>query len=104
MKSRDGQIGSPREEKPLPGEPSAPTAASDCSESEDLLKSLTPPQRSPSPGCSDNPKPESEPEPCGVADQQSLHPGGVTPKPEVCLVCVRLPVILRVKACVVNFF
>lgn len=83
-----GQIGPLRKEKLLPGTPPAPVAASHCPESEDLIQSLTPPQHPPGPGCSENPKQESDSEPCSAANQQNLHTGGVTPKPEVCLLCL----------------
>lgn len=76
----------PANEKPIPGTPLAPVAASHCSESEDPVQNLTPlQQRSPSPGGSENPKQESEAEPCTPGHQQNPHTGGVAPQPEVCL-------------------
>lgn len=78
-----------RKEEPPAGSPPAPPTASHRSESQDGIQSLSPPHHPPGPECSEKPKQEPEPEPCGAADPQNPHAGGVTPTPEV-----RLPVPL----------
>uniref|UniRef100_A0A8C4H7E7 Histone-lysine N-methyltransferase, H3 lysine-36 specific n=1 Tax=Dicentrarchus labrax TaxID=13489 RepID=A0A8C4H7E7_DICLA len=75
-------VGSVKKEKPVPSTSSAPDAASQHAESKDLLGGLTP-NRPPSPRGSKTPKQEAEMEACSPEEQQHVHTGTLTPKPEV---------------------
>ncbi|XP_051275205.1 histone-lysine N-methyltransferase, H3 lysine-36 specific isoform X2 [Dicentrarchus labrax] len=79
---KKAQVGSVKKEKPVPSTSSAPDAASQHAESKDLLGGLTP-NRPPSPRGSKTPKQEAEMEACSPEEQQHVHTGTLTPKPEV---------------------
>ncbi|XP_070818700.1 histone-lysine N-methyltransferase, H3 lysine-36 specific [Chaetodon trifascialis] len=79
---RKSQVASMKKEKPVSSTSSAPAAASQHSESKDLLEGLTP-DRPPSPQGSKTPKQEAEVEACGAEEKQNVNTGTLTPKPEV---------------------
>ncbi|XP_037636477.1 histone-lysine N-methyltransferase, H3 lysine-36 specific isoform X2 [Sebastes umbrosus] len=76
------QVGSVKKEKPAPSTSSAPAAAPQHSESEDLPVVLTP-NRPSSPRESKTPRQEAEVEDCSTEGKQNVHTGTLTPKPEV---------------------
>ncbi|XP_034399290.1 histone-lysine N-methyltransferase NSD2 isoform X2 [Cyclopterus lumpus] len=75
------QVGSVKKEKPAS---SAPSAATQQSESKDLPVVLTENQP-PSPQGSKTPQQEAELEACSTEEKQNAHTGTLTPKPEVLL-------------------
>lgn len=85
MKSHIGQVVSVKKEKPVASTPAPPAAAaSQHSESNDLLGALTP-NRPPSPRGSKTPKEEVEIDASSTEEKRNVDTGTLTPKPEVCM-------------------
>ncbi|XP_069388063.1 histone-lysine N-methyltransferase, H3 lysine-36 specific isoform X2 [Paralichthys olivaceus] len=76
---RKTQVESLKKEKPVPSTSSAPAAASQPPENEDIPT----PNRTPSPRGAKTPEQEPEMEACCTDEKQNAHTGTLTPKPEV---------------------